>query len=130
MDTIPSQMGRQRERAVSLDVYCKPSAMATRSQFLGLAEYVQNSLRQPATGLSPFQCLLCYLLCSHGPGNHWMLTIGSKRARGSGTEHTISFRGQCDAKKSKPMPSSSLPAQTEGLAVHQRHQNPPALQEA
>ncbi len=28
------------------------------NQFLGLAEYAQNSLRQSATGLTPFQCVL------------------------------------------------------------------------
>ncbi|KAI2653766.1 Transposon Tf2-6 polyprotein [Labeo rohita] len=28
------------------------------NQFLGWAEYAQNSLRQPATGLTPFQCVL------------------------------------------------------------------------
>ncbi|KAK3568202.1 hypothetical protein QTP86_000224 [Hemibagrus guttatus] len=30
------------------------------SQFLGWAEYAQNSLRQPTTGLTPFQCVLGY----------------------------------------------------------------------
>ncbi len=30
------------------------------NQFLGWAEYAQNSLRQPATGLTPFQCVLGY----------------------------------------------------------------------
>ncbi|KAK3570544.1 hypothetical protein QTP86_022080 [Hemibagrus guttatus] len=30
------------------------------SQFLGWAEYAQNSLRQPTTGLTPFQCMLSY----------------------------------------------------------------------
>ncbi|KAK3563596.1 hypothetical protein QTP86_031829 [Hemibagrus guttatus] len=30
------------------------------SQFLGWAEYTQNSLRQPTTGLTPFQCVLSY----------------------------------------------------------------------
>ncbi|KAK3510955.1 hypothetical protein QTP70_027806 [Hemibagrus guttatus] len=30
------------------------------SQFVGWAEYAQNSLRQPTTGLTPFQCVLGY----------------------------------------------------------------------
>ncbi len=30
------------------------------NQFLGWAEYAQNSLRQPSTGLTPFQCVLSY----------------------------------------------------------------------
>ncbi len=30
------------------------------NQFLGWAEYGQNSLRQPSTGLTPFQCILGY----------------------------------------------------------------------
>ncbi|KAK3543293.1 hypothetical protein QTP70_014045 [Hemibagrus guttatus] len=30
------------------------------SQYLGWAEYAQNSLRQPSTGLTPFQCVLSY----------------------------------------------------------------------
>ncbi|KAK3508000.1 hypothetical protein QTP70_010157 [Hemibagrus guttatus] len=30
------------------------------SQYLGWAEYAQNSLRQPSTGLTPFQCVLRY----------------------------------------------------------------------
>ncbi|KAK3516483.1 hypothetical protein QTP70_018758 [Hemibagrus guttatus] len=32
----------------------------TWSQFLGWAEYAQNSLRQPTTGLTPFQCVVGY----------------------------------------------------------------------
>ncbi|KAK3522495.1 hypothetical protein QTP86_016146, partial [Hemibagrus guttatus] len=30
------------------------------SQYLGWAEYAQNSLRQPSSGLTPFQCVLGY----------------------------------------------------------------------
>ncbi len=30
------------------------------NQFLGWDEYAQNSLCQPSTGLTPFQCILCY----------------------------------------------------------------------
>ncbi|KAL0194826.1 hypothetical protein M9458_008398, partial [Cirrhinus mrigala] len=30
------------------------------NQYLGWAEYVQNSLRQATTGLTPFQCILCF----------------------------------------------------------------------
>ncbi len=68
--------------------------------FLGWAEYAQNSLRQPSTGFTPFQCVysITSLLYSPGPENHPMFhpsTTGSERARESGTLLTINYSGQC-----------------------------------
>ncbi len=56
-------MGRWRGRSKKLGASSEPTAMATRTswnQFLGWAEYAQNSLRQPSTGLTLFQCVLGY----------------------------------------------------------------------
>ncbi|KAK3510962.1 hypothetical protein QTP70_027803 [Hemibagrus guttatus] len=58
------QMNGQTERKIQevgrfLRTFCH-SHQESWSQFLGWAEYAQNSLRQPTTGLTPFQCVLGY----------------------------------------------------------------------
>ncbi|KAK3506037.1 hypothetical protein QTP70_003121, partial [Hemibagrus guttatus] len=58
------QMNGQTERKIQevgrfLRTFCH-NHQESWSQFLGWAEYAQNSLRQPTTGLTPFQCVLSY----------------------------------------------------------------------
>ncbi|KAK3569967.1 hypothetical protein QTP86_007794 [Hemibagrus guttatus] len=58
------QTNGQTERKIQevgrfLRTFCH-SHQESWSQFLGWAEYAQNSLRQPTTGLTPFQCMLSY----------------------------------------------------------------------
>ncbi|KAK3512082.1 hypothetical protein QTP70_030361 [Hemibagrus guttatus] len=58
------QTNGQTERKIQevgrfLRTFCH-SHQDSWSQFLGWAEYAQNSLRQPTTGLTPFQCVLGY----------------------------------------------------------------------
>ncbi|KAK3526443.1 hypothetical protein QTP70_025476 [Hemibagrus guttatus] len=58
------QTNGQTERKIQeigrfLRTFCH-SHQDSWSQFLGWAEYTQNSLRQPTTGLTPFQCVLGY----------------------------------------------------------------------
>ncbi|KAK3547941.1 hypothetical protein QTP70_001326 [Hemibagrus guttatus] len=58
------QINGQTERKIQevsrfLRAFCH-SHQESWSQFLGWAEYAQNSLRQPTTGLTPFQCVLGY----------------------------------------------------------------------
>ncbi|KAK3519820.1 hypothetical protein QTP70_006476 [Hemibagrus guttatus] len=58
------QTNRQTERKIQevgrfLRTFCHDH-QESWSQFLGWAEYAQNSLRQPTTGLTPFQCVLGY----------------------------------------------------------------------
>ncbi|KAK3544089.1 hypothetical protein QTP86_001255, partial [Hemibagrus guttatus] len=58
------QTNGQTERKIQeisryLRTFCH-SHQNSWSQYLGWAEYAQNSLRQPSTGLTPFQCVLSY----------------------------------------------------------------------
>ncbi|KAI2663386.1 Transposon Tf2-11 polyprotein [Labeo rohita] len=57
------------------------------TQFLGWAELAQNSLHQPSTGLTPFQCILCYQppLCPwFGEPSDVLSTTGSREQEGLG----------------------------------------------
>lgn len=57
--------------------------------------------------LTPFQCILSYQpLLFFVVGSNRLIT-GSERARGSGTQLSISFSVQCDVKRYKPMFSLS-----------------------
>ncbi|KAK3511404.1 hypothetical protein QTP70_007228 [Hemibagrus guttatus] len=58
------QTNGQTERKIQeisryLHTFCH-SHQNSWSQYLGWAEYAQNSLRQPSTGLTPFKCVLGY----------------------------------------------------------------------
>ncbi len=87
------------------------------NQFLGWAEYVQNSLRQSSTGLPSSAYLVSSLPCFPGQGNHPTSPrsiTGSERARESGTQHTISCSRQCTDKgwqrtpDDQPVPNTNL----------------------
>ncbi|KAI2651025.1 Transposon Tf2-11 polyprotein [Labeo rohita] len=58
------QTNGQTERKIQevgrfLRTFCH-GHQSTWNQYLGWAEYAQNSLRQATTGLTPFQCILCF----------------------------------------------------------------------
>ncbi len=88
------------------------------NQFLGWAEYAQNSLSQSSTGLTPFQCVLGFqpplFPWSGEPSDVPASTTGSERARESGMLLTISYSRQCADRgwqrtsDDQPVPNTNL----------------------
>ncbi len=56
----PQSNGQTERKIQEVGCFLRTFCHGHQNQFLGWAEYTQNSLRQPSTGLTPFQCVLGY----------------------------------------------------------------------
>ncbi len=132
------QTNRQTERKIQeigrfLQTFCH-GHQHSWNQFIGWAEYAQNSLRQQTTGLSPFQCVLGFqppLFPWDGePSDVPAVDYWLREREGLGwstpPSSTSYGQAQIDSRPST-IRLSSLPTWSEGLAVHTGHQIAPTL---
>ncbi|KAK3508085.1 hypothetical protein QTP70_013157 [Hemibagrus guttatus] len=120
------QTNRQTERKIQeisryLRTFCH-GHQDSWSQYLGWAEYAQNSLRQPSTGLTPFQCILGYqppLFPWSGEPldilavDHWF----RERERVWDSAHHQLHRALCRRRRTADLRRSDAPAYQPGQKV-------------
>ncbi len=105
-------------------------------QFLGWAEYAQNSLRQISTGFTPFQCVLGF----QPPLFPWSgersdipaVDYWFRESESLGRSPPSAAAGSAQAKNHGRRPSIShtrIPAGAKGVAIYSGHQTAPALPE-
>ncbi len=106
------------------------------NQYLGWAEYAQNSLRQQSTGLTPFQCVLGYQSLPLVRRTIWgtigrLLVPREREGLGRSSPPTAkSFAQSEDDSRSETFYSSHESSRSKGLAVDPWHPIAHTLQKA
>ncbi len=106
------------------------------NQFLGWAEYAQNSLHQISTGLTPFQCVLGFqpplFPWSGEPSDVPAVDYWFRERESLGRNPSSAAAGSAQAKNHGRRPSIShtrIPTRAKGVAIYSGHQTAPALPE-
>ncbi len=116
-----------------LRIYCHRDQYSW-SRFLPWAEFAQNSLRHPSTGLTPFQCMLGYqpplFPWSREPSEVPAVDYWFRESERVWDSAHVQLQQAEEFCRCSTLRRSYLPFGTTGMVVHQGFMPPPALQEA